>query len=128
VFDRAEQGQEFNPNAAYELGRLHLLGRSCLILKPRTLRTLQTDILMKLYQPFTGPAAITNHTTEWVRKLAERTINFGVSGRKFSPPPALLPRWRSIVRYSRTKSPVTLPRRRSSEETLNLFEGPKIFN
>ncbi len=71
VFDRAEQGQEFNPNVAYELGMLHLLGRACLILKHRTLRTLQTDILMKLYQSFSGPAEIANLTAEWVGKLAE---------------------------------------------------------
>lgn len=77
VFDGAEYGQEFNPNVAYELGMLHLLGRSCLIMKHRTLRTLQTDILMKLYQSFTGPAAIANHTVEWIKKLAEEQVVLG---------------------------------------------------
>jgi hypothetical protein len=71
LFDRAEHGQEFNPNVAYELGMLHLLGRSCLILKHTSLRALQTDILMKLYQSFTGPAAVATHTAQWVRKLAD---------------------------------------------------------
>ncbi len=52
VFDRGERNQQFNPNVAYELGMLHLLGRQCLILKHRQLQTLQTDILMKLYMPF----------------------------------------------------------------------------
>lgn len=55
VFDRAESTEIFNPNVAYELGMLHLLGRDCLILKHRALRTLHTDILMKLYVPFAGP-------------------------------------------------------------------------
>ncbi len=52
VFDEAERAQTFNPNVAYELGMLHLLGRPCLILKHERLATLQTDILMKLYVPF----------------------------------------------------------------------------
>jgi len=52
VFDRAEPGQVFNPNVAYELGMLHLLGRDCLILKDESLETLHTDILMKLYRAY----------------------------------------------------------------------------
>jgi hypothetical protein len=43
VFDKADVGQKFNPNVAYELGMLHLLGRGCLILKHRSLK-LHTDI------------------------------------------------------------------------------------
>ena len=77
VFDKAEQGQEFNPNVAYELGMLHLLGRPCLILKHKTLKTLQTDILMKLYQSFTGPAGVSSHTSQWVSKLSEDQSNGG---------------------------------------------------
>ena len=71
VFDRAEQGQEFNPNVAYELGMLHLLNRRCLILKHNSLKTLQTDILMKLYQPFAGPKCVKKHTAGWIEKLSE---------------------------------------------------------
>jgi hypothetical protein len=71
VFDRAEQGQDFNPNVAYELGMLHLLGRKCLILKHDTLRTLQTDILMKLYQSFAGPRAVASHAARWAKALAD---------------------------------------------------------
>lgn len=65
VFDRAEQDQVFNPNVAYELGMLHLLGRQCLILKHKNLETLQTDILMKLYVPFTGAADAARLVTGW---------------------------------------------------------------
>ena len=72
VFDRAEQSQDFNPNVAYELGMLHLLGRRCLILKHQSLKTLQTDILMKLYQPFSGPVRAAKHAAEWVEKLSEQ--------------------------------------------------------
>jgi hypothetical protein len=52
IFDQAEIDQQFNPNVAYELGMLHLLSRPCLILKHSSLKSLQTDILMKLYQPY----------------------------------------------------------------------------
>lgn len=65
VFDRAEQNQVFNPNVAYELGMLHLLGRRCLILKYKGLQTLQTDILMKLYMPFNGAADVRRLVAEW---------------------------------------------------------------
>jgi hypothetical protein len=50
VFDRGEATETYNPNVAYELGMMHLLNRKCLILKHRSLNSLQTDILMKLYK------------------------------------------------------------------------------
>jgi hypothetical protein len=70
IFDEAEEKQDFNPNVAYELGMLHLLGRPCLLLKHVSLRALQTDILMKLYEPFSTPADTIRVTTDWVRKLS----------------------------------------------------------
>ncbi|MEO6971004.1 MAG: hypothetical protein ABI217_08935 [Chthoniobacterales bacterium] len=66
IFDRAESTETFNPNVAYELGMLHLLGRQCLILKHRALQTLHTDILMKLYVPFSGSVAAGKLVTGWV--------------------------------------------------------------
>ena len=69
VFDKAEEHEIFNPNVAYELGMLHLLGRRCLILKHKSLRTLQTDILMKLYTTFSGPVTVAKLTTEWIPPL-----------------------------------------------------------
>ena len=65
VFDQAEQDQVFNPNVAYELGMLHLLGRQCLILKHKALRTLQTDILMKLYVPFSSATDARRLVADW---------------------------------------------------------------
>ncbi len=56
---------------AYELGMLHLLGRRCLLLKHKSLQTLQTDILMKLYEPFSNMADTAKLTSDWVRKLSE---------------------------------------------------------
>ena len=65
VFDTAERRETFNPNVAYELGMLHLLGRPCLILKHRQLKTLQTDILMKVYVPFKNAADVRGLVTDW---------------------------------------------------------------
>jgi hypothetical protein len=65
IFDEPEQQQVFNPNVAYELGMLHLLGRPCMILKHTSLKTLQTDILMKLYRPFTSAEDAAKFTIEW---------------------------------------------------------------
>jgi len=66
IFDKAESEEKFNPNVAYELGMLNLLGRSCLILKHQSLKTLQTDILMKLYSEYTTVEEACSHTRNWI--------------------------------------------------------------
>ena len=68
----------FNPNVAYELGMLHLLGCRCLLLKHKSLQTLQTDILMKLYEPFSNAADTAKLTSQWVRKLLEEETGKGI--------------------------------------------------
>jgi hypothetical protein len=65
IFDEPEPQELFNPNVAYELGMLHLLGRPCMILKHTSVKTLQTDILMKLYRPFTSADEAAKFTIEW---------------------------------------------------------------
>jgi hypothetical protein len=66
VFDAPEAAQAFNPNVAYELGMMHLLGRECRILKHNSLKVLHTDILMKLYQPFGSLADARGIVESWV--------------------------------------------------------------
>jgi hypothetical protein len=66
IFDRPEKKEVFNPNVAYELGMLHLLGRECLILKHSILKSLQTDILMKIYTPFDVPSDVRGCIDEWI--------------------------------------------------------------
>jgi hypothetical protein len=65
VFSQEKPSEKHNPNVAYELGMMHLLNRRCLILKHQTLTSLQTDILMKLYESYTGPASAANVVTQW---------------------------------------------------------------
>lgn len=69
IFDKAEAGQKFNPNVAYELGMLHLLGRSCLILKHQSLKTLHTDILMRLYCEYKTSEDARKQAHHWVKSL-----------------------------------------------------------
>lgn len=66
IFDKAESEEKFNPNVAYELGMLHLLGRSCLILKHQSLKTLQTDVLMKIYKEYKTKTQACSHTKDWI--------------------------------------------------------------
>jgi len=67
VFDEPEAGQVFNPNVAYELGMMHLLGRDCRVLKHSTLQVLHTDILMKLYAPYDNEASAVDHVGQWLQ-------------------------------------------------------------
>lgn len=66
IFDKPESRQEFNPNVAYELGMMHLLGRECRILKHSALKVLHTDILMKLYLEY--------RSVEEAEKLIDRWL------------------------------------------------------
>jgi hypothetical protein len=58
VFERLEQ-DEFNPNVSLEFGYMNALKKSVCLLKDKTLRTLQTDLVGKLYKTF-DPQDITN--------------------------------------------------------------------
>ena len=51
VFERLES-EEFNPNVALEVGYMFGLRKHVLLLKDRTLRALQTDLVGKLYREF----------------------------------------------------------------------------
>ncbi len=51
VFERLEV-DEFNPNVSLEVGYLYGLGKSVCLLKDKTLKTLHTDLVGKLYRPF----------------------------------------------------------------------------
>jgi hypothetical protein len=68
IFDKAETYAIFNPNVAYELGMLHLLGRECLILKHQSLKTLHTDILMKLYLEYKTVEDAKSQTINWISR------------------------------------------------------------
>lgn len=51
VFERLED-DDFNPNVSLEVGYMRALGKKVCLLKDRTLKTLQTDLVGKLYKSF----------------------------------------------------------------------------
>ncbi|MGB7922349.1 MAG: hypothetical protein WCF57_03810 [Pyrinomonadaceae bacterium] len=51
IFERIET-EEFNPNVALEVGYMFALKKNVCLLKDRTLRTLQADLVGKLYRVF----------------------------------------------------------------------------
>ena len=51
VFERLE-AEDFNPNVSLEVGYMRALRKSVCLLKDKTLQTLQTDLVGKLYRSF----------------------------------------------------------------------------
>lgn len=73
VFDRITSN-DFNPNVAYEVGYLTALGKPVCLLKDRTLTTLHTDLVGKLYRPFSTRDPIKSITTVLTSWLKERGL------------------------------------------------------
>jgi len=51
VFERIED-ENFNPNVSFEVGYLMAIGKPVCLLKDKTLKTLQTDLIGRLYDEF----------------------------------------------------------------------------
>ncbi len=51
AFDRIEQ-EEPSPNVSLEVGHMPAMGKSVCLLKDKTLKNLQPDLMGKLYKPF----------------------------------------------------------------------------
>ena len=51
VFERIES-EEFNPNVSFEVGYMMALQKPVCLLKDKTLRTLQSDLIARLYYSF----------------------------------------------------------------------------
>lgn len=69
VFERLEE-DDFNPNVSLEVGYMHALKKSVCLLKDRTLKTLQTDLVGKLYKifdPQDPEATIPDELEKWIR-------------------------------------------------------------
>lgn len=69
VFERITEDQ-FNPNVSLEVGYMLGLGKSVLLLKDKTLKTLQTDLTGKLYKQFDttdAAATIPPQVEKWLK-------------------------------------------------------------
>ena len=67
VYDRITE-DDFNPNVSLEVGYMLGMGKNVLLLKDKTLKSLQTDFTGKLYKPF-DTTDIDNHATAY-REMA----------------------------------------------------------
>lgn len=69
VFERLEE-DDFNPNVSLEVGYMHALKKSVCLLKDKTLNTLHTDLVGKLYKVFDPQdpeSTIPNELERWLR-------------------------------------------------------------
>lgn len=69
VFERLE-ADDFNPNVSLEVGYMRALGKPICLLKDKTLKTLQTDLIGKLYTPFDPQdpeGSIPDSLEKWLR-------------------------------------------------------------
>lgn len=69
VFERLEE-DDFNPNISLEVGYMQALKKSVCLLKDKTLKTLHTDLVSKLYKTFDPQdpmATIPNELEKWLR-------------------------------------------------------------
>ncbi len=68
VFERLTT-DEFNPNVSLEVGYMLALGKPVCLLKDETLRTLPTDLIGRLYEPFKvhKPNTIGPKLDKWIK-------------------------------------------------------------
>ncbi len=69
VFERIE-GDDFNPNVAFELGYMVALGKNVCLLKDKTLNSLHADIIAKLYKNFDThdiEKTVSQELTKWLK-------------------------------------------------------------
>ena len=73
VFERLE-ADEFNPNVSLEVGYMRGLRKNVCLLKDRTLKTLQSDLVGSLYRSFDPQAPSTTIPSELVGWLSDKDI------------------------------------------------------
>ncbi len=81
VFDRIEDDY-FNPNVSLEVGYMFGMGKPVCLLKDRTLRALQSDLVGRLYRPFapTEPRrSLPTVLIKWVRDYELLPVSHGAS-------------------------------------------------
>ncbi len=73
VFERIEQ-EEFNPNISLEVGYTMALRKHVLLLKDKTLKNLNTDLIGKLYKTFDPQSISDSIAPQLERWLKDRNI------------------------------------------------------
>jgi hypothetical protein len=71
IFERIET-EQFNPNVSFEVGYAMAIDKPVCLLKDRTLKTLQTDLMGKLYRefdPHDPRKTIQEHLGKWILEM-----------------------------------------------------------
>lgn len=66
LFDEPEDGANYNPNVAYELGVMQNQGKSCLILKHSSLKGVPFDLVKELYKTYTREIEFQKIFKDWL--------------------------------------------------------------
>ena len=69
LFDEPEEGSNYSPNVAYELGIMHYQHKNCLILKHNKLPSIPFDLIKNLHVPYSDNLEVQDIITTWVKKL-----------------------------------------------------------
>lgn len=71
IFDKGESKQLHNANIVYELATMLILKRPCLILKHEKVKTMPSDFLHKLYEPYRTSNEAVGAVANWWKKRQE---------------------------------------------------------
>ncbi len=66
LFDEPENGANYNPNVAYELGIMQNQGKPCLILKHSSLKAVPFDLVKELYKTYTREIEFQKIFKDWL--------------------------------------------------------------
>jgi hypothetical protein len=69
LFDEPEEGANYSPNVAYELGVMHAQGKKCLILKHSELKDVPFDLVKELYKPYSKEIEFQRIFRDWLESI-----------------------------------------------------------
>ena len=70
LFDKPEDGADFSPNVAYELGIMHYQQKKCLILKHKSLNKIPFDLISRLFIEYDDGTQIRSFLEPWLETIA----------------------------------------------------------
>ncbi len=70
LFDKPENGADFSPNVAYELGIMHNQQKKCLILKHKSLNKMPFDLISRFFIEYDDGTQICNFLNPWLKTIA----------------------------------------------------------
>jgi len=71
LFDQPEQGNDYSPNVAYELGMMQNQKKECLILKSATIKGVPFDLVKELYVTYSDNLELEEVLENWITKLSD---------------------------------------------------------